>query len=192
MKKIRESNLAKMEQLYKLYESKMYSVAYGILKNLVQSEDVVQDSFIKLANYLDRIKAVDDNTTKWLVMKIVKTTAINVYRRNQRESLLFEYSEDLEIEDPQNVIDTKIISMHNRAILYPIIINMPEIYKEVIKLHYFYELSLMEISGIIGVDNSTVRKRNERAKKYIIEMIGGYENEKESEKINAKLRQKDI
>jgi len=192
MKKIRESNLAKMEQLYKLYESKMYSVAYGILKNLVQSEDVVQDSFIKLANYLDRIKAVDDNTTKWLVMKIVKTTAINVYRRNQRESLLFEYSEDLEIEDPQNVIDTKIISMHNRAILYPIIINMPEIYKEVIKLHYFYELSLMEISGIIGVDNSTVRKRNERAKKYIIEMIGGYENEKESEKINAELRQKDI
>jgi len=192
MKKIRESNLEKMELLYKLYESKMYSVAYGILKNVAQAEDVVQDSFIKLANYLDRIKAVDDNTTKWLVMKIVKTTAINVYRRNQRESLLFEYSEDLEIEDPQNVIDTKIISMHNRAILYPIIINMPEIYKEVIKLHYFYELSLMEISGIIGVDNSTVRKRNERAKKYIIEMIGGYENEKESEKINAELRQKDI
>jgi len=172
MKKIRESNLEKMELLYKLYESKMYSVAYGILKNVAQAEDVVQDSFIKLTDYLDKIKAADDDKTKWLAMKIVKTTAINVYHRNQRESWLFEYAQEQEIEDPEDVIETKI--------------------KKVIKLRYFYEFSTIEISEITGIDNSTIRKRIERAKKYIVEEIGGLDNEKKAEQFNAAFRQKNI
>ena len=192
MKKIRESNLEKMELLYKLYESKMYSVAYGILKNVAQSEDVVQDSFIKLTDYLDKIKAADDDKTKWLAMKIVKTTAINVYHRNQRESWLFEYAQEQEIEDPEDVIETKIKNMHNHDMIDTLILEMPEIYKQVIKLRYFYEFSTIEISEITGIDNSTIRKRIERAKKYIVEEIGGLDNEKKAEQFNAAFRQKNI
>jgi len=192
MKNIRESNLKKMEQLYSLYESKMYSVAYGILKNVAQAEDVVQDSFIKLTDYLDKINSVDDNKTKWLVIKIVKTTAINIYHRNQKESSLFDYTENHEIEDPENIIETKIINMHNHDMIDSVLLDMPEIYKQVIKLRYFYELSTIEISEITGIDNSTIRKRNERAKKYIVEKIGGLNNEKKSDQFNALLRQKNI
>jgi len=189
---IRKSNLKKMEQLYELYESKMYSVAYGILKNVAQAEDVVQDSFIKLTDYLDKIKTVDHNKTKGLVITIVKTTAINVYRKNQRETWLFEYTEEQEIEDPKNVIDAKVINMHNHDMLDSVILNMPEIYKQVIKLRYFYELSTMEISALTGVDNNAIRKRIERAKKYLIERIGESENENKQEQFNTKLRQKNI
>ena len=189
---IKKSNLKKMEQLYELYESKMYSVAYGILKNVAQAEDVVQDSFIKLTDYLDKIKTVDDNKTKGLVITIVKTTAINVYRKNQRETWLFEYTEEQEIEDPKNVIDAKVINMHNHDMLDSVILNMPEIYKQVIKLRYFYEFSTMEISALTGVDNNAIRKRIERAKKYLIERIGGSEDEKGKEQFNAGLRQKNI
>ena len=189
---IRKSNLKKMEQLYVLYESKMYSVAYGILKNVAQAEDVVQDSFIKLTDYLDKIKTVDDTKTKWLVITIVKTTAINVYRKNQREAWLFDYTEEQEIEDPQNVIETKIINMHNHDMLDSVIIDMPDIYKQVIKLRYFYELSTIEISALTGVDNSTIRKRIERAKKYIIDRIGGFDDEKKPEQYISAIRQKNI
>lgn len=38
----------------------MYAVAYAILGNVSQSEDTVQDSFVKVADYLDRIKDVVD------------------------------------------------------------------------------------------------------------------------------------
>ncbi|SEW32887.1 RNA polymerase sigma factor [[Clostridium] fimetarium] len=188
---IKKSNLKKMEQLYELYESKMYSVAYGILKNVAQAEDVVQDSFMKLTDYLDKIKTVDDSKTKWLAITIVKTTAINVYRKNQRESWLFEYIEEQEMEDPHNVIETKIINMHNHDMLESVMLDMPEIYKQVIKLRYFYELSTIEISALTGVDNRTIRKRIERAKKFIIDRIGGSENEEKAEQY-AMLRQKNI
>lgn len=192
MKNIKKNNLQKMEQLYQLYESKMYSVAYGILNNVAQAEDVVQDSFIKLTDYLDKIISVDSVQTKWLVLKIVKTTAINVYRKNQKENSLFEYSEEQEIEDPENVIESKIISMHNHDLLDSIILEMPEIYKQIIQLRYFYELSTAEISQITGVENSTVRKRNERAKKYIVDKIGGLDNEKKQAPFNAEFSKKNI
>lgn len=187
MKKIRESNLVKMEQLYKLYESKMYTLAYSILKNVAQAEDVVQDSFIKLADYLDNISTADDYKTKSLALKIVKTTAINAYRRNQKESSLFDYVENQEIEDPQNIIEAKLLNMHNHAILNPIFFEMPDIYKEVIKLQYFYELTTAEISVLTGVDHSTIRKRSERAKKYVLERIGGIDNEKKSRKFISNI-----
>lgn len=192
MKKIKENNLAKMEKLYELYESKMNFIAYGILSNAAQSEDVVQDSFIKLSDYLDRIKDVEDAKTKRLALKIVKTTAINAYRRNRKEIELFEYAQEEEIEDPVNIIDVKILHMHNHAMLDPIISDMPDIYKEVIELLYYYELSTSEISEITGLDKCTIRKRNERAKKYIIDRIGGFEDEKESAKFATELRRKNI
>jgi len=192
MKKIKVNNLAKMEKLYELYESKMNFIAYGILNNVAQSEDIVHDSFIKLSDYLDKIKDVDDVNTKRLALKIVKTTAINAYRRNKKETELFEYAQEDEIEDPENVIDAKILHMHNHTILDPIISDMPEIYKEVIELLYFYELSTSEISEITGIDKRTIRKRNERAKKYIIDRIGGSEYEKEPAKFTAALRRKNI
>ena len=192
MKKIKANNLVKMEKLYELYESKMNFIAYGILNNVAQSEDVVQDSFIKLSDYLDRIKDVDDVNTKRLALKIVKTTAINAYRRNRKETELFEYALEEEIVDPLNVIDAKILHMHNHTMLDPIISDMPEIYKQVIELLYYYELSTSEMSAITGLDKSTIRKRNERAKKYIIDRIGGSEYEKEPTKFTTALRRKNI
>jgi len=192
MKKIKANNLVKMEKLYELYESKMNFIAYGILNNVAQSEDVVQDSFIKLSDYLDRIKDVDDVNTKRLALKIVKTTAINAYRRNRKETELFEYALEEEIVDPLNVIDAKILHMHNHTMLDPIISDMPEIYKQVIELLYYYELSTSEMSAITGLDKSTIRKRNERAKKYIVDRIGGSEYEKEPATFTTALRGKNI
>ena len=40
-----------LESMYELYEQGMYRIAYGILNNREQAEDVVQDSFEKLSLY---------------------------------------------------------------------------------------------------------------------------------------------
>ena len=42
---------AKMEQLYSLYESAVYAIAYSILNNVEQAEDVTQDTFLKIYSY---------------------------------------------------------------------------------------------------------------------------------------------
>ncbi|MDD3238961.1 MAG: RNA polymerase sigma factor [Lachnospira sp.] len=165
--RLNRNSRQKLEHLYTLYESKMYAVAYAILKNESQAEDTVQDSFIKLSDYLDRIRDVSDYHTKALVVKIVKTTAINRYRKNQREAWLYDFQEEKEVEDPDDVIDKKVMAISNSAILENAAKGMPDIYKEVIKYRCYYELSARETAELTGVDAGTIRKRYERAKKYL-------------------------
>ena len=42
------SNSQKLERLFDLYETKMFKIAFYILKDKGQAEDAVQDAFIKL------------------------------------------------------------------------------------------------------------------------------------------------
>lgn len=165
------SNSQKLEQLYILYESKMYAVAYAILGNVSQSEDTVQDSFVKVADYLDRIKDVESYQTKALIVKIVRTTAINRYRKNQKETAMFAVTEEKDVVDPSDVIEKKLSEIHNSTILLEAAKDMAQIYKEVIELQYYDGLTTNEIADITGVDSATVRKRCERAKKYLYQHI---------------------
>ena len=57
-KKMEINKKAKMEQLYYLYESAVYAIAYSILNNVEQAEDVTQDTFLKIYSYLDDIEEV--------------------------------------------------------------------------------------------------------------------------------------
>ena len=188
--KIKLSNKLKLEQMYMLYENKMYALAYSILKNEAQAEDIVHDSFVKLTDYLDKIKHVDDNQTKALVLKIVKTTAINKYHKNQHEVWLYDFNDKDDIADPQDIIDKKLTEINNSDILSNAAKDMPDIYKEIIRLKCYMELSTREIADITGVDPATIRKRYERAKKYLYDHIiqeGDNEYEEKS-KLYAQLR----
>ncbi|EEK74924.1 RNA polymerase ECF-type sigma factor [Bacillus mycoides] len=46
--KVTNKDYEKMEELYELYEQKIYYVAYSILNNIQQAEDAVQETFIIL------------------------------------------------------------------------------------------------------------------------------------------------
>lgn len=189
--KIRQSNRQKLENLYVHYESRMYSVAYSILGNVEQAEDAVQDSFVKLSDYLDRIQEVEHYKTQALVLKIVKTTAINRYRKNQTEAGLFEPAQEQEIQDENNVIEQELMKMHNSQRIQEAAKDMPDIYREIIQLKFYYELTTREISKMTGLDEAAVRKRFERAKKYLrdrITGIGGKSDEAEKQQCAAQCK----
>ena len=139
--KIKLSNRQKLEKLYVIYENKMYALAYSILHNKAQAEDIVHDSFVKLTDYLDKIKDPDDTRTKALVLKIVKNNAINRYHKNQREAWLYDFNDKDDIADPHDVIDKKLTEINNCTILAEAARDMPDIYKEVIRMRCYMELT---------------------------------------------------
>ena len=51
--KVTNNDYEKMEELYELYEQKIYYVAYSILNNIQQAEDAVQETFITLYKNLE-------------------------------------------------------------------------------------------------------------------------------------------
>lgn len=165
-----------LEELYRLYEQKMYRLAYSVLRDEGQAEDAVQDAFCKIYEMLDKFKDPESVKTKRFIMKIVKNKAIDQYRRNRREYELME-----EVKDETDCFaanDGKIRTVIDRELLSQIMNALPDDYKEVIVCRTFYELTVRETADVVGVSEAAVRKRFERAKKMIQNLSGENNNEK--------------
>ena len=86
--------------LYQQYVKPMYNVAYRILGNQFDAEDVVQDAFVKAfkkINTLKEFKAL----TSWL-KQIVVNEAISLVRKQKKIRLISEYVDevpDVEVEE---------------------------------------------------------------------------------------------
>lgn len=169
-----------LESMYELYEQGMYRIAYGILNNREQAEDVVQDSFEKLLKYLPRIDRPDSPSTRQLVLKIVRNTAIDQYRRNHRQNQWM-----LEQKEPEIDTCTSIQSVEDREFIQQLLQTVPAEYREIIKLRCYYGFSAKETGTILGISEGNVNKRLERARKLLTDRL---EWEEESDDETGKIR----
>lgn len=152
--------------MYELYEQGMYRVAYGVLHNKEQAEDAVQDSFEKLLKYLPEIDAPDSPKTQKLVLKIVRNTAIDQYRRNNKQNEWL--SEQGKCGEETS---TFIKSVEDREFLQQLLQAVPTEYREIIKLRCYYGFSAKETGNILGISEGNVNKRLERARKLIADRL---------------------
>ena len=152
--------------MYELYEQGMYRVAYGVLHNKEQAEDAVQDSFEKLLKCLPEIDAPDSPKTQKLVLKIVRNTAIDQYRRNNKQNEWL--SERGKCGEETS---TFIKSVEDREFLQQLLQAVPTEYREIIKLRCYYGFSAKETGNILGISEGNVKKRLERARKLIADRL---------------------
>lgn len=162
----------KLEQLYDIYENKMYCIAYSILNNVEQAEDAVQDAFVKLIPYLRDINRIESFKTKRLVTYTIKNISIDRYRRNRKENEIFtkEVEEKVTCENQNNIPSVK--TVEDRHMISQILSSLPQKYREIIQYRCFYDLSYKEIASMINISEDVAAKRYERAKKMVKKFIG--------------------
>jgi len=161
-----------LAQLYDAYENKMYSIAYSILNNVEQSEDAVHDAFIKLIPHLSAIQKIESIKTKRLIVYTIKNIAIDLYRRNRKETQLFTkgVEEKMTSENQKGVPSVK--TVEDRHMITQLLSKLPSKYREIIQYRCFYELSYREISSLLNISEDVAAKRYERARKIVKEMMG--------------------
>lgn len=161
--------------LYELYEKKMYIVAYSILKNQWQAEDAVSEAFIKIIRHRDAFRDPESDETKRYIIRLIQNTAIDIYRKNQRDS------EHLQVLDGQSeqvysqpVPDTDmvVLEMHDRQQVKELLCDLPEKLRQVMLLRCVKELSVKETAAILQIKESAVRKRYERARTLLKDKLG--------------------
>ncbi len=160
-----------LEQLYDAYEYKMYGIAYSILNNEGQAEDAVQDAFLKLIPHLEDINSVASVETKRLITYTIKNVAIDIYRRNKKESELFSKGVDEPVinENQQGIAYVKTIE--DRQIVVQLLSSLPSKYREIIRYRCYYELSYKEISLLLNISEKAAAKRYERGRKLLKELM---------------------
>lgn len=154
-----------MEQIYALYEQKLYAAAFSILGQVQQAEDAVQDTFVKLAKYLPQITGAEEEDTRRLVFRILRSTAIDQYRKNYRESQRLTAEESLEQEN--TIVEFPMKSVEDRELLERIFRQIPREALEVIRLRCYYGFSGRETAQILDISEDAVAKRLERAKRLV-------------------------
>lgn len=159
-----------LRQLYINYEQKMYQVAFAVLGQEQQAEDAVQDAFVKVTKYLKKIKDVESDKTRRLLIRIIKTTAIDQYRKNQRDVERLTTEEAL--AGGKVVSIDEILQAEDRQMIRRLLQKVPRDYLEIIKLRCYFEVSNKEAAQILEISEDAAAKRLERARKYVQEKMG--------------------
>lgn len=81
-----QEDQSKFEKVYLTYRGLMYHVAYKILNNKHDAEDVVHSAFIKVAENIQKIGDPVCPKTQNYVVTIVENKAIDLYRANKRKN----------------------------------------------------------------------------------------------------------
>ena len=147
---IKYGNNIAFEKLYKNYKNLVYKIAYSILKNPHDSEDIVQIVFEKIYS-MDKEKLPTRNESSWLY-SVTKNETINYLKKKKN---YVDLDDIYEIEDNNNEIN-KLINQdsYNRLIS-----KLNDNEKEIISLKILSNLSFEEIAKILNKPTGTIKWR---------------------------------
>ena len=163
-----KDEISKIERLYYKYKNVMFYVANDILHDEFLAEDAVQQSFVKVHSSLHKIDENDCRKTRNFLVIICKHVAIDMYNKEKGRSE-DEFNKD--ISSCRDSVADIVISNDNIEKLSSMIKELKPIYQEVIFLRFFRDFSVDEISEMKNINNKTVQKRIERAKKQLLELL---------------------
>lgn len=162
----------KFEKVYKSFKNIMLNRAYEIVKERQLAEDAVHNAFLKIINNLPKIYDADSNETKWYVIVIVTNEAKKIYNKENKilKAELMDMESDFNLE--AIVEDKNIVEKVKKEIGL-----LPEIYRDTMSLKYYNDLSNKEISSVLSIPISTVKKRLQRGRKILIQKLGEKNND---------------
>ncbi len=153
-----EGDERSLEMLIKRHKQRIYNFIYSKVFDRDLTEDIFQDTFIKvirtlkLGNYNEEGKFVS-----W-VMRIAHNLVIDHFRKNSRIPK-FESNNDFDIfsvlKDNEIDVENKMIKDQILNEVKKIINLLPDDQKEVLVYRYYNELSFKEISKKTGVSINT-------------------------------------
>ena len=171
---------ASFTELVNRNEKRIYSLAYHLLNNREDAEDVLQETFFKAYHNLKTFRG-DSSFNTWL-HRITTNLVISRFRKRKivTESL------DIPIETEQgtihqrnivdwsNIPDKVLLKKELNAVIDTTIAALPIEYRTVLSLRDIEGLSNEETGRIVGISVAAVKSRVHRARLFIREKLDVY------------------
>lgn len=166
-----------IEKSYKLYEQKMYQIAYLILHDSGLAEDAVQEAFLKLMKRNIYFKDPKSDDCKRYIITVIKHASIDIYNKKKREREIMYLS-----DEDANIADVSDPNSGNPD-MEELISDLPSKYYAVVHCLTIKNLSVKETSAELGITEAAVRKRFERAKLLLKTIMKGREEHETENKL---------
>lgn len=164
-------------ELVDLYKDKVYQIAYRMVGNAYEAQDMAQEAFLRAyAN----IESYDENRkfSTWL-FRITTNLCIDRLRKKKPD-----YSLDAEIpgaegldgysqlSSPDKLPDEQVVTMEMQEWVQEGILKLPPKYRTAIVLRYIEDLSIQEISDILDLPENTVKTHVHRGREALRKHLG--------------------
>lgn len=147
-------------EIYDRHVDTVYRICYSFMKNPADTEDMVQDTFLRLLSTGKRFEN-ERHEKAWLIVtasNLCKDALKKWWRRNEN------------IDDYSHLAGA---SREKDKVVLEAILSLPKDYKTVVYMYYYEGYTTAEIAGHLNCPEATVRSRLSRARKQLRSMLGG-------------------
>lgn len=142
-----------VEEVFQAYGNMLYRIAFVMMKNAFDAEDVVQDTLIKYMEHTESGKSFEEEEHRkaWLIRVGINLCKNRLrFYKNHPKIGMEELSRYYEEKEDTRLIDSLLL--------------LPQKYREVLLLHYVEGYQGREIAEMLKLSESAVRKRMERGR----------------------------
>ena len=151
----RKGNSKAQFRLYEQYSKAMYNLAYRILNNREDAEDILQEAFVECFRNLDSFR-FESTFGAWL-KKIIVNKCLNHIKKKKIDLTLCETLPTTIYEEEEEVI-------YETRKIFKSIELLPDGYRIILTLYLLEGYDHGEISQILGISESTSKSQYSRAK----------------------------
>ena len=160
---LKRGNQEAYYELVSLYGNKLLRTSFLMVKDQAEAEDMVQETFIKVFKYIKGFKG-ESSLYTWIYR--ISQNLIKDRFKSQIYTVPYEDNE-VDFKTPEEIIINNI----DREILKAELDNLNFIYKQVLVLFYFNDLSIKDISQILDEKEGTIKSKLSRGRVLLKEAL---------------------
>ena len=164
------------EEVYNTYGQELFKLAFEKLNNAYDAEDVLHEAFVSLIRLMNK-RDVDAESARVFLIDVVKFRTADRLKdrakerkmtRSADESALFD---KLSLESAESETEETVFQKMLLEALISCMAELPAKYRSVIRLHLIDGLKFSEISGILKIKTENAKKRYQRGRLMLREML---------------------
>jgi len=153
-----------IEEIYERHRMTVYRVCYTYLKQAMDTEDAVQETFFRLIRKHPKLEG-EEHEKAWLIRTAVNICKDELRKKRRRDEDIEDHPE---LQSPEHI---------GTSVIMEAVLSLPEKYKTVLYLYYYEGYDSAEIAAILKRPKSTIRNYLHEARMILKERLGDYDEE---------------
>jgi RNA polymerase sigma-70 factor, ECF subfamily len=158
----RSGDRGAMHELYERHRSRIFGLAYRYVKNVPDAEDILQDTFIKAFQSLEKCQ-LDENSyfSTWLY-RIAVNCAMDHFRRQRRREGDEDWKRDFLAADECSAAlspESEFQRQETKARMEQVLNSLSPRKRMIVVLRHYQQLKINEIADVLGCSQGSIKKQ---------------------------------
>ncbi|MDR0700215.1 MAG: sigma-70 family RNA polymerase sigma factor [Tannerella sp.] len=156
-------NNSAFDVLLNRYEKSIHSYIFYIVRNHDLTEDIFQETFLKVIITIKQGRYTDNGKFKAWIMRIAHNLIIDNFRQERNENTISNDEVEIDLLNDMKLCESNIEDEMLQEQVYldvkKLVKHLPDNQREVLEMRYYQDMSFKEIADVTGVSINTALGR---------------------------------